>query len=37
MLAPIDNVPTFGRVFVDYNAYICKKRSTPTAGIKAGL
>lgn len=36
MLAPIGNVPTFGRVFVDYNAYICKK-STPTAGIKAGL
>ena len=25
MLAPIDNVPTFGRGFVDYNAYICKK------------
>ena len=37
MLAPIDNVPTFGRVFVDYNAYICKKRSTPTAGVKAGF
>ena len=37
MLAPIDNVPTFVRVFADYNAYICKKRSTPTAGIKAGF
>ena len=37
MLAPIDNVPTFGMLFVDYSAYICNKKSTPVAGIKAGF
>lgn len=28
--------PTFAHVFVDYSAYILKRPSTPTAGVKAG-
>lgn len=35
-LAPIDDLPTFGHLFVDYHAYILKKKSTPMAGVRAG-
>ena len=31
-----DNWPTIGNVFVDCSAYILKRPSTPTAGIKVG-
>lgn len=34
---PLDNVPAFGRVFAEYNAYIKEKGSTPTAGVKLGF
>lgn len=36
-LLPIDFVPTFGSVFVDYTAYISKKKSTFTAGARGGF
>ncbi|MCM1515721.1 MAG: hypothetical protein NC080_04790 [Paraprevotella sp.] len=35
-MAPIDALPMFGHVFAEYKAYILKKNSTPTAGLKAG-
>lgn len=35
-LAPIADLPVFGHLFVDYHAYILKKKSTPMAGVKAG-
>lgn len=34
---PLDKVPAFGRVFVEYNAYFREKASTPIAGVKAGF
>lgn len=36
-LLPIDNVPSFTNVFIDYHAYIKDKKSTPVVGIKLGF
>ena len=36
-LAPTGFFPLFGHTFVEYNAYILKRASTPTAGIKVGF
>lgn len=37
-LVPIDDVPpTFFHTFAEYRSYWCKRRNTPTAGIKAGF
>ena len=35
-IAPTGFFPLFGHAFVDYNAYILKRASTPIAGIKIG-
>jgi len=35
-IAPTGFFPLFGHAFIDYNAYIFKRASTPTAGIKIG-
>ena len=36
-LAPTGFFPLFGHTFIEYNAYILKRASTPTAGIKVGF
>ena len=35
-ITPTGFFPLFGHAFIDYNAYILKRASTPTAGIKIG-
>ena len=35
-MVPSTPFPTVAHFFVDYNAYILKRNSTPTAGVKAG-
>jgi len=35
-IAPTGFFPLFGHAFVDYNAYILKRASTPISGIKIG-
>lgn len=36
-MAPVDEIPTFGRIYADYTAYFRKRNSTPVAGIKTGF
>lgn len=37
VLTPVEELPTFMKVFVDYQAYIKDKKSTPVVGAKLGF